>query len=1040
MSSPSLPSLSSIQPVPRPQGFVSARSILADLESQESHHTESLDVTVAPEKPKRGRPKKAADADDAPIKPRPRKKATTTTHTSLDAGDVDKPPSKPTTRKRQAATTNEQEGAIDAPPAPKRGRPKKAVAIEDDTVAQDTTKVAKPAAKRTRKKSVETADVLYNDAAAAAAAAEKPKPPPKPRKTKAQAKAKPVANDPTEASEVTNLDISEAVDPGVKPVLHVEAPIEVLELDPAPIRRRDWTPPTESALPPSFQQSSDSSPISEVPATDVPADIEDAGDAPAALDFTRLMGDFAYQQDNTRPPPTLSRTPSDGPTTKRKRLDPVDVSAAAEEPKKRKRKAVVPKEPKEPKQPQEPKKPKEPKEPKPKPPKKPKAPKKKPLTITALATAAYLPQPATTDEDQTRLISDFFPQPQTAAVDLPANEAAPVKPTGTTTDGLAENKPAPKRKRALKKVQISVPEIHIKLDSPEAARENARKQQWLFGSSSQLAAAESPTELRDLQQALKESEDMICSQQIDNARAASCAHVPSAPHGTSLSIGQADRVLWMSAARDFEDSTFASDESRDNDDAGLSDDVLPQAKHPSSTAKSAPEFRLTETKPAIEVLTISSSAPKELESPDSGYVDVDQIGGSPPSATHVPRNSVTGEPTVASVIPIMHDIISLNTTPETEAVPRRVLGTRDPNTNITKQIVDPESTKPDSLSKKPIAEPHAVYVDPPEKRSTGHLRELAGIAAPTRSPIVLKRIVSDSPALSAREEARKRFMTASPTRDSLHRSQARPRDMAHVPILISQVKPKSKLLMSGPASSLASPASRPRRKSISPSGLPVISPSKTRGRPPKFGPASNPASPARPRGRPRKPSIVELSSDYLDIDAISDVEIPSHAPSPPRRLPTSPPKATLDFDRPPPPPLPAIATSTARCSAKQLLAEFPSLAPTLFPKITSAVRSTPPSRDHKAPTWHEKILLYDPIVLEDLTAWLNSQGVRLEVSVPRPVKGKGKKKAGEVDDAEGVMDLVQEELQPWMVQKWCEEHSICCLWKEGLRGGVRQRY
>jgi len=999
---------------------------------QDTRHTEPSDAIAGPEKPKRGRPKKAVDADDALIKPRPRKKVTTTTNNSIDTGDVDTPPAKPTTRKRRAATTNEQEGTIDAPPVAKRGRPKKAVAIEDGTNALDTTKVAESVVKRTRKKPVESADVLDNETAA-----EKPKPPPKPRKTKAQAKAKPVASEPTEASEVTNVDISEAVDLGVKPVLHVEAPIEVLELDPAPIRRRDWTPPTESALPPSFQQSSDSSPISEVPAPDVLADIEDAGDPPAALDFTRLMGDFAYQQDITRPPPALSRTPSDGPTTKRKRLDPVDVSAAAEEPKKRKRKAV---EPKEPKQPKEPKKPKEPKEPKPKPPKKPKAPKKKPLTITALATAAYLPQPATTDEDQTRLISDFFPQPQTAAVDLLANEAVPVKPTGTTTDGLAENKPAPKRKRAPKKVQISVPEIHIKLDSPEAARENARKQQWLFGSSSQLAAAESPTELRDLQQALKESEDMISSQQIDNSRAASCAHVPSAPHGTSLSIGQADRVLWMSAARDFEDSTFASDESCDNDDAGLPDDVLRQAQHPSSTAKSAPETRLIETKPEIEVLTISSSAPKELESPDSGYVDVDQIGGSPPSATHVPGKSVAEESTVASVVPIVHDIISLDTTPETEAVPRRVLGTRDPNTNITKQIVDPESTKPDSLSKKTIAESHVVHVDPPEKRSVGHLRETTGVAAPTRSPIVLKRIVSDSPALSAREEARQRFIAASPTRSSLRPSQARSRDMAHSPILISPVKPKSKLLKYGPASSLVSPAPPRRRKSISPSGLPVISPSKTRGRPPKFGPASNPASPARPKGRPRKSSVVEPSSDYLDIDAISDVEIPPHAPSPPRRLPTSPPKATLDFDRPPPPPLPTFAASTARCSAKQLLAEFPSLAPTLFPRITSAVRSTPPSRDHKAPTWHEKILLYDPIVLEDLTAWLNTQGVRLEVSVPRPVKGKGKKKAGEADDAEGVMDLVQEELQPWMVQKWCEEHSICCLWKEGLRGGVRQRY
>ncbi|KAI4758288.1 hypothetical protein E4T52_09550 [Aureobasidium sp. EXF-3400] len=1033
MSSPSLPSLSSLQPMPRPQG-----SILADFESQDNYRTEPSDVTAPPEKPKRGRPKKAVDADDAPAKPRPRKKVTTTTDANLDAGDVDKPPTKVATRKRQAATTNEQEAAIDAPPAAKRGRPKKAVAIEDDATAiTDTTKISKPAVKRPRKKAFESADTLDNDAAAA-----KPKPPPKPRKTKAPSKAMSVANDPIAASEVPIVDAPEVTDTGVQPLPQAEAPVEVLDLDPAPSRRRDWTPPTESALPPSFQQSSDSSPLSEPP-THGPEDNDVAGDAPTTLDFTRLMGDFGYQEDHPRPPPTLSRTPSDGPTTKRKRLEPVDVSAA-DEPKKRKRKAVEPKEPKQPK---------EPKEPKPKPPKKPKAPKKKPLTITALATAAYLPQPAVTDEDQTKLISDFFPQPQTGAVDMSTGEVASAKPTGSTKAGPTENKPAPKRKRAVKKVQITVPEVHIKLDSPEAARENAKRQQWLFGSSSQLAAAESPTELRDLQQALKESEDMISSQQMDISRATSCTHVPSAPHGTSLSIGQGDRVLWMSAARDFEDSTFASDESRDNDDSGLPNAELQKAQHLSSTTQPTLETHLIEAKPEIEVLTISSSAPKELESPDSGYVDVDQIARSSPQTTLVPERLETDGPTAAAVVPARPDIISLDTTPETEAAPRRALGTRDPNTKITKQTLDSENKKLGISPRKTIAGPHVICLDSPEKRSTGLLRDITDIAVPTRSPVVLRRIVGDSPALSAREGARQRFLdspalsareearkrhdAASPIRDALRPSQARLHDIVRSPILISPPKAKTKPLKSGP---VASPASCPRRKSMSPDDLPIISPPKPRGRPSKFGPAPNPASPARPRGRARRPSIAEPPSDYLDIDAISDVETTANVPSPPRRLPTTPPKATLDFDVPPPPPLPAIATSTARCSAKQLLAEFPSIAPTLFPKITSTVRSIPPSRDHKAPTWYEKILLYDPIVLEDLTLWLNSQGVRLEISVARPVKGKGKKKADEVDDGESVMDLVQEELQPWMVQKWCEEHSICCLWKEGLRGGVRQKY
>jgi hypothetical protein len=92
--------------------------------------------------------------------------------------------------------------------------------------------------------------------------------------------------------------------------------------------------------------------------------------------------------------------------------------------------------------------------------------------------------------------------------------------------------------------------------------------------------------------------------------------------------------------------------------------------------------------------------------------------------------------------------------------------------------------------------------------------------------------------------------------------------------------------------------------------------------------------------------------------------------------------------------------------------------------------------------------LFDPIVLEDLTAWLTEHGLRYEIHRPKP-KGKTKmakscKKTTEsVDpeaDADSNMEIVQEEVKPWMVQRWCEEKSICCLWKEGLRGGVKVKY
>lgn len=114
----------------------------------------------------------------------------------------------------------------------------------------------------------------------------------------------------------------------------------------------------------------------------------------------------------------------------------------------------------------------------------------------------------------------------------------------------------------------------------------------------------------------------------------------------------------------------------------------------------------------------------------------------------------------------------------------------------------------------------------------------------------------------------------------------------------------------------------------------------------------------------------------------------------------------------------------------------------LFERITAVVKSAPPSNDGNKPSWYEKILLYDPIVLEDITAWLNEQGLRVEARRHKPrAKKRGRKRKDAEPEVEEVEWEVREEpLQAWMVQKWCQEKSICCLWREGLRGGVKTRY
>ncbi|KAH8159862.1 hypothetical protein CIB48_g8387 [Xylaria polymorpha] len=86
----------------------------------------------------------------------------------------------------------------------------------------------------------------------------------------------------------------------------------------------------------------------------------------------------------------------------------------------------------------------------------------------------------------------------------------------------------------------------------------------------------------------------------------------------------------------------------------------------------------------------------------------------------------------------------------------------------------------------------------------------------------------------------------------------------------------------------------------------------------------------------------------------------------------------------------------------------------LFKHITKAVTSAPRSQDPSRPSWYEKMLLYDPIIIEDLTSWLNG-GELTRVGYD-----------GEVS--------------PPDVKKWCESKSVICLWQRTLKGKERKRY
>lgn len=127
----------------------------------------------------------------------------------------------------------------------------------------------------------------------------------------------------------------------------------------------------------------------------------------------------------------------------------------------------------------------------------------------------------------------------------------------------------------------------------------------------------------------------------------------------------------------------------------------------------------------------------------------------------------------------------------------------------------------------------------------------------------------------------------------------------------------------------------------------------------------------------------------------------------------------------------------------------------VFKRITSHIRSLSPTTNPDHPSWYEKILMYDPIVLEDFTLYLNTHtSIRTNKrATNKQIKlwNKAQKIVGgevfevkegwreEVDGDDEVVYVVEKILEAWMVQAWCQELSICCVYRESRRpGGIRK--
>lgn len=173
-------------------------------------------------------------------------------------------------------------------------------------------------------------------------------------------------------------------------------------------------------------------------------------------------------------------------------------------------------------------------------------------------------------------------------------------------------------------------------------------------------------------------------------------------------------------------------------------------------------------------------------------------------------------------------------------------------------------------------------------------------------------------------------------------------------------------------------------------------------------------TPKKPRAKPKSPArkakVIIADSENSDLEEEDDEDGPM-ARSPSRLSAGSLTGSDADEDEDE-----ATAAVAGPTEDPLEMSLSLSLTPTdqdLFRHITRAVKAQPRARTTARPSWQEKMLMYDPVVLEDLAAWLNGGPLT---------------KAG-----------WDGEVNPTDVKRWCEARSVVCMWRQTRRGKERAR-
>jgi hypothetical protein len=878
--------------------------------------------------------------EDTASKKKPRKRAAAASTVDGDA----KPKPKPKSRKPKAANQEATTIATHDPelrlPAPKISpffpTEGSEISIESPTKPADPepklTKSGKPRKPRAKKEKAEGEDIL-------------PKPR-KPRVTKPRANAKVVEDVQQEGAcvesahfrkddvlatsgptteQLTNVESAPLEDLSIWEVPQSPQPkkkrapkqrppapvIESLDLDEAVSRRRDWTPPRDTARASPFTDSIGKE------NKQVDADAENGG-------FNHMISNFAYAQSlPAQITATTTSTMGAKAVTKRRRVEVsweydngrfsranvvsqlIDLPANQATSRNSS-------------------------------PEKGKAPKKKPRTITDIATEQY--QTRTAELDPSDVSSELL-QPRTTVTKVPLDDGA-----GADDEGLTKKPPRKrstskqdsgkatsraKSKKTSTKSTAKSKAAAEKLLSPGTALMRMNKQDILFGTSSQLALEESPTMVRQLQYALRESE-------VEADR--SLHHLlPPPPRWPKLVKAIGKRGLWEASSRDVEGGLLEQME-----------DVY------------IPDFDRAQEFP----LLMDGTNDDPPAGPDS-FVDIDNVG---------PRTTVIIS-SDAPTSPHMTAEASLK-------VPATNFDTADHVTmdSVFVDIDDFHSQPPPSNQN---AEPQDSFVD---------IDDLLPILT--------------------------------------HLDTAPP--------------PKPRLTASIAAT--GSPEKRRGRPTKSQSAMPATKDEQVSATKRNNGKAESSKNAASPPATPCKGS-----DRFVDIDEILDSEdevMLAFSPTPPR---------THDFSTSQP--LPLVSTSPTRAKGKKAKSvvdldvvsvhsiptghlEWAGIKSSVFSSITAHIRSLLPSTDPKKPTWHEKILMYTPIVLEDFTPYLIAntdvrtwkRATKVQIKAwNKYLKANGEDEVFVFEGGDDVL-ATKKELELWQVQAWCESMSVCCIHAPEARG------